>query len=154
MRLDANYFAPWPDRGLASFIGLDVSEPAIRHAKSVGLILHGVVADLEESELTSDAARSVSRADIIRSTGCIGYVGEATFRKLLAQMKRRPWVISFVLRMFPFDGVAQALSDFDYVTEHLDRATFIQRRLRRACSSLHSWQSEAILFDGVAVNKP
>jgi SAM-dependent methyltransferase len=61
LRLDANYFAAWPDRGLASFIGLDVSEPAILYAKSVGLIADGVIADLEENELTSDAARIVSR---------------------------------------------------------------------------------------------
>ncbi|WP_328516984.1 class I SAM-dependent methyltransferase [Methylocystis suflitae] len=145
LRLDANYFAAWPDRGVAGFIGLDVSEPAIRYAKSVGLILDGVVADLEESELSSDAARIVSRADVILSTGCIGYLGEATFRRLLAQMKRRPWVISFVLRMFPFDRIAQALSDFGYVTEHLDGVSFIQRRFRTRDEFDHTLQTLAAL---------
>lgn len=145
LRLDANYFAAWPDRGLASFIGLDVSEPAIRYAKSVGLIEDGVVADLEQNELTSDAARIVSRADIILSTGCIGYLGEATFRKLLAKMNRRPWVISFVLRMFPFEGVAQALGEHGYVTEHLDGATFIQRRFRNGDEFEHALQTLAAL---------
>lgn len=145
LRLDANYFAAWPDRGLASFIGLDVSEPAIRYATSVGLLQDGVVADLEESELNADAARIVSRADVILSTGCIGYLGETTFRKLLAQAKRRPWVISFVLRMFPFEGVAQALSDFGYVTEHLDGATFIQRRFRNRDEFEHTLQTLAAL---------
>ncbi|WP_292532947.1 hypothetical protein [Methylocystis sp.] len=72
-------------------------------------------------------------------------MGEATFRKLLAQMKRRPWGISFVLRMFPFDGVAQALSDFDYVTEDLDGATFIQRRFRNSDEFEHTLQTLAAL---------
>jgi SAM-dependent methyltransferase len=145
LRLDANYFAGWPDRGLASFIGLDVSAPAIRYAKSVGLIEDGIIADLEESELTSEAARVAARADVILSTGCIGYLGEATFRRLLAQMRRPPWVISFVLRMFPFEGVARALGDYGYVTEHLDGATFIQRRFRNGDEFEQTLQTLAAL---------
>ncbi|MGD9543299.1 MAG: class I SAM-dependent methyltransferase [Methylocystis sp.] len=145
LRLDAHFFAAWPDRGLANFIGLDISEPAIRYAKRVGLIADGVVADLEENDLTPEAARIISRADVILSTGCIGYLGETTFRKLLASMDRRPWVVSFVLRMFPFEGVAQALNEHGYVTERLDGATFIQRRFRNCDEFEHTLQTLAAL---------
>lgn len=143
--LDANYFASWPDRGLASFIGLDVSAPAIRYAKSVGLIEDGIIANLEESELTSETACVAARADVILSTGCIGYLGEKTFRKLFAKMRRPPWVISFVLRMFPFDGIAGALAEHGYVTEHLDGATFIQRRFRNGDEFEQALQTLAAL---------
>lgn len=144
-RLDAHYFAAWPDRGLASFIGLDVSAPAIRYAKKVGLIEDGVIADLENEELTQKAARIIARTDVILSTGCIGYLGEATFRKLLAKMRRPPWVISFVLRMFPFDGIERALADYGCVTEHLDGTTFIQRRFRNGDEFEQTLQTLATL---------
>lgn len=129
-RLDRHFYAGWPDVGLARFIGLDVSEPAIRYARSVGLIDRGVTANLEASELTIEDAQIVRRANVILSTGCVGYVTEKTYTQILKTLESPPWVISFVLRMFPYDPLAEALSRFGLVTERLSGTTFVQRRFR------------------------
>lgn len=132
MRLDRNFYAAWPDGGLARFIGLDVSAPAIHYATSVGLLDQGVVADLENNALSRSDASIISNVDVIMSTGCIGYVTEKTFDKLLDATGKTPWVISFVLRMFPFDSLAATFAERGLVTERLAGVTFIQRRFRDA----------------------
>lgn len=44
--------------------------------------------------------------------------------------ERPPWIISFVLRMFPYEKIAAALAEYGLVTEKLAGATFVQRRFR------------------------
>ncbi len=129
-RLDRNYFAAWPDTGLARFIGLDISAPAIRYAKSVGLLDDGIAADLETGFLSPEQAAIVGRANVILATGSVGYVTEKTYRKLLGAMDRPPWIVSFVLRMFPYDRLIAAFAERGLVTEKLAGATFVQRRFR------------------------
>lgn len=128
--LDRKFYESWPETGSARFLGLDISAPAIRYAKHVGLIDDGVIADLEEAPLSPADAAIISRANVILSTGAVGYVTEKTYRKLLDAMPNPPWVISFVLRMFPFDKLAQTLEEHGLVTEKLTGATFVQRRFR------------------------
>ncbi|MFQ3458820.1 class I SAM-dependent methyltransferase [Bradyrhizobium sp. UFLA01-814] len=132
VRLDRNFYAAWPDVGLARFIGLDVSAPAISYGTGVGLLEQGIVADLEKETLSTDSARIIRPTDVIMSTGCIGYVTEKTFSKVLDATEKRPWIISFVLRMFPFDSLAATFAKRGLVTERLTGATFIQRRFRDA----------------------
>ncbi|MDA9535786.1 hypothetical protein ACM41_05770 [Bradyrhizobium sp. CCBAU 21362] len=132
VRLDRNFYAAWPDVGLARFIGLDVSAPAISYATNVGLLDQGIVADLEKDALSTDSAQILRSADVIMSTGCIGYITEKTFRKILDATERCPWIISFVLRMFPFESLASTFANRGLVTERLYGATFIQRRFRDA----------------------
>ncbi|MCP3468506.1 class I SAM-dependent methyltransferase [Bradyrhizobium sp. CCGUVB23] len=132
VRLDRNFYASWPDVGLARFIGLDISARAISYATSVGLLEQGIVADLERESLSTDSARIIRSADVIMSTGCIGYVTEKTFSRILDATEKRPWIISFVLRMFPFDALAATFAKHGLVTERLTGATFIQRRFRDA----------------------
>jgi SAM-dependent methyltransferase len=129
-RLDRNYYAGWPDNGLASFVGLDVSRPAITYAKEVGLIEDGIVADLERSTLNPEAARIVESVDVILSTGCVGYVTEKTFSSLIGATQRPPWIISFVLRLFPYDRLAAVFASHGLVTEKLSGTLFAQRRFR------------------------
>lgn len=129
-RLDCNFYASWPDTGVGRFIGLDISEPAIRYAKRVGLIDKGVVADLERDPLTPAAADIIRQTDVLLSTGAVGYVTERTYRSLLGTLERPPWVVSFVLRMFPYDEMRRTLERFGLVTEHLAGVTFVQRRFR------------------------
>lgn len=128
--LDKRFYDSWPDIGLARFIGLDASAPAIHYARNVGLIDHGIIADLERASLAPEDVRHVQQANVILSTGCVGYVTDKTYRQLLAAMDNPPWVVSFVLRMFPYDALAVALSEFGLVTERLAGATFVQRRFR------------------------
>lgn len=130
--LDRKFYSAWPDVGLARFIGLDVSAPAIRYATAVGLLEQGVVADLETESLSTESARILRFTDVIMSTGCIGYVTEKTFSKILDATETRPWIISFVLRMFPYDCLAATFAKRGLVTERLTGATFIQRRFRDA----------------------
>jgi hypothetical protein len=129
LRLDRNYYASWPDAGLGRFIGLDASRPAIRYAQSVGLIEHGIVADLETGRLAPTDAERLAEVDVILSTGSVGYVTDKTYRTLLAATPR-PWIISFVLRMFPYDALADAFAEHGLVTERLASAMFVQRRFR------------------------
>ncbi|HRJ69838.1 MAG TPA: class I SAM-dependent methyltransferase [Beijerinckiaceae bacterium] len=124
---DRHYFLSWPAADV-EVIGLDVSESAIRYAKEVGLISDGIVANLEERMLTDQEAEMLSDVDLIISTGCVGYIGERTFSKLLAAMDRTPWVASFVLRMFDYGELEGVFSSHELSTEKLKGVTFVQRR--------------------------
>lgn len=129
-KLDCNYYASWPDTGIGRFIGLDASAPAISYARQVGLLEKGVVADLEHDVLSPGGADVVRKADVLLSTGSIGYVTERTYRSILGTLDRPPWVVSFVLRMFPYDEMAATLKRFGLATERLAGVTFVQRRFR------------------------
>lgn len=129
-RLDHKFYASWPQIGNARFLGLDVSEPAIRYARNVGLLDGGVASNLERKALTPRCAEVLRPANIILSTGCVGYVTEITHRRILDVLRQLPWVISFVLRMFPYDRLADSLAEYGLITERLAGATFVQRRFR------------------------
>lgn len=130
LKLDTNYFGSWPEQVNASFVGLDVSAAAIDYAKSVGLIEDGVAANLEIDDIFPQQHSALSDLDIIVSTGCVGYVTERTFRRIFSiqKMGRSPWVVSFVLRMFPYESIEQELAQHGLVTEKLGGVTFVQRR--------------------------
>ena len=138
IELDRSFYAGWPDVGLARFIGLDSAGPAIRYARQVGLLDAGIVANLEREPLSEKDGAVVRRANVILSTGAVGYVSERTYRKVLDSMDSAPWVISFVLRMFPYDGFAAMFEDYGLVTEPLLTATFAQRRFRDAAECRRS----------------
>jgi hypothetical protein len=130
-RLDRNYYAGWPDVGISRFVGMDVSSPAIEYAKRVGLIDHGIAANLEESSLDACDADALKNVGVILSTGAVGYVTEKTYETILDALPTpAPWIISFVLRMFPYDSFADTFAEYGLVTERLASATFVQRRFR------------------------
>ncbi len=166
-RLDRNYYASWPDVGLARFVGLDISAPAINYAKSVGLIEHGIAANLETSALRGDDRKILEGVDVILSTGSVGYVTDKTFRAVLDAMPRRPWIISFVLRMFPYDSLIDTFAEHGLVTERLTSAVFVQRRFHDLAefeSSLdqlaargldtHGFESDGLLRAELYVSRP
>jgi SAM-dependent methyltransferase len=132
VRFDRNFYASWPDIGMARFLGLDISEPAISYATRVGLLDYGIVADLEHNDLSPADAQAIRSVDVIMSTGCIGYASEKTFCRVLDALDRPPWIISFVLRMFPFEALAKEFGKRGLVSERLGGATFVQRRFRDA----------------------
>jgi SAM-dependent methyltransferase len=130
-RLDRNYYASWPDVGIARFVGLDVSAPALKYAKRVGLIEHGIAANLEESPLCPEDVEALGNVGVILSTGSVGYVTARTYETILDALPTpAPWIISFVLRMFPYDSLAAAFAEHGLVTERLASAVFVQRRFR------------------------
>ncbi|MGI9403958.1 MAG: class I SAM-dependent methyltransferase [Hyphomicrobium sp.] len=115
--------------GELEVVGLDISKSAIDYAVEAHLLDDGVAANLETGGPPPEAAAILDEADLVISTGCIGYVGRKTLKGILdANAPRKPWMTHFVLRMFPFDEISELLEDFGYVTEKVDNQTFVQRR--------------------------
>jgi len=114
--------------------GLDPAESAIDYAIEAGLLDEGLAINLETGALPNTATESLATVDLVISTGCIGYVTEKTFESLLPSITqgRSPWISNFVLRMFPFDAIEEALRDSGYVTEKLLGQTFVQRSFATA----------------------
>ena len=111
----------------ARFLGLDVSEPALAYGIKAGFLDEAVLADLEAHDPTADQRAQLTGTDLVISTGCIGYVGLPTISRVIAATGRTPWMAHFVLRMFPFDPIADALAELGYRTVRIDRL-FRQRR--------------------------
>jgi SAM-dependent methyltransferase len=110
-------------------VGLDASANAIKYAVEANLLDDGVAADLENGRPSPEVAAVLDDADLVISTGCIGYVGESTFKSILeVNAPKRPWMAHFVLRMFPFSEIQQTLDAHGYVTEKIEDQTFLQRR--------------------------
>jgi SAM-dependent methyltransferase len=110
-------------------VGLDTSAAAIQYAVEANLLDDGVAADLESGRPSPEAAAVLDEADLVISTGCVGYIGESTLKGILeVNAPKRPWMVHFVLRMFPFAGIEQALEGYGYVTEKVEDQTFLQRR--------------------------
>jgi hypothetical protein len=130
IRLDRHYFSSWPCRENLSFVGVDTAAPAIDYARAVGLIEGGVTTNLEERDPTAKDRALLKGADLIISTGCVGYVSGRTFERLLAAQdpKRPPTIASLVLRMFSYDEIAASFAAHGMVTEKLGGVTFVQRR--------------------------
>ncbi len=115
-------------------IGLDLAESAITFAKEVGLLDEGFVVNLETDRLPESAKEDLASLDLVVSTGCVGYVTEKSFDRLLPSITQgqAPWMGNFVLRLFPFDAIEEILSDWGYVTEKLEGRTFVQRHFTSA----------------------
>ncbi|MGW4234345.1 class I SAM-dependent methyltransferase [Streptomyces sp. NPDC004980] len=116
-----------PAHGLR-FTGLDASTSALAYAHEAGFLDDTVHADLETDDPTPEQHALLTGTDLVISTGCIGYVTERTLTRVVhAQGERRPWMAHFVLRMFPFDPVEEALAGLGYRTVRVDDV-FKQRR--------------------------
>jgi hypothetical protein len=151
LRFDRSYYASWPDIGLGTFIGLDPSAPAIAYAKNVGLIEAGITTNLEKADLTPADRRLLEDTDVVLSTGAVGYVTAKTYQRILAAARRTPWIVSFVLRMFPYDSLASVFAEHGLVTERLASAVFVQRRFRDISefdSTLQALRERRVQTDG------
>lgn len=120
------------DRDRASFVGLDVSQPALEYALSAGFIDGAVHADLETADPTERQREQLADVDMVISTGCLGYVTEKTVSRIVAARgDRRPWMAHFVLRMFSYEPIADSLAPLGYETIGVD-GVFKQRRFASA----------------------
>jgi carnitine O-acetyltransferase len=98
-------------------VGVDISQNALDYAFEAGFVDGKIIGNFEEQPLSPDQQSQIGDADLIMSTGCIGYVTEKTLAALLdAADANRPWMAHFVLRMFPFDDVEEMLRQREYVT--------------------------------------
>ena len=107
------------------FAGLDASRPALDYAVAAGFLDEAVHADLETTDPTPAQRALFDTLDLVVSTGCVGYVTEATLARVAGD--RLPWMAHFVLRMFPFAPIADRLDAIGYRTEVVD-GLFPQRR--------------------------
>jgi len=126
----ADWLKKQSDHPYLEIIGLDSAEQAVEYATRVGFLDDAVAVNLEEGEPPAGFDQKLTKTDVIISTGCVGYVGARTFERLLeaSGTEPAPWVASFVLRMFPYDGIESRLEEFGLVTEKLEDVTFLQRR--------------------------
>lgn len=127
---DRRYFGGVDQAGDLKMIGLDQADNAVTFAKETGLLDGGVIANLETRPLPDVAEPDLAPVDLIISTGCVGYVTEKSFDRLLPAVSEGslPWIANFVLRMFPFEAVDRSLARWGYATEKLEDQTFLQRR--------------------------
>lgn len=127
--IDRNWFAEHSRPDTVSVIGLDIADKAIRYATSVGLLEQGLVADLESAPPDKAAAQAFASADLIAVTGGIGYIGEKTFRSIVASRRDDPpWVAALSLRWVDFAPIAEAFEDLGLVTEQVEGYCVPQRR--------------------------
>jgi hypothetical protein len=124
---DRDLYAEPVDAAL-EMIGVDPADRAISYAVDAGLLDAGVATDLEKTDPTAKDVAAIENADLIISTGCVGYVTETSLERLLeSSLDSRPWMAHFVLRMFDFAASEEMLSSHGYVTEKLT-GHFRQRR--------------------------
>ncbi|MCG8503704.1 MAG: hypothetical protein MI755_03775 [Sphingomonadales bacterium] len=126
---DRRYFGTLPEAEDIEVIGLDQAEQAVEFAEEVGLIDEGLAVNLETEQLPGPVKENLAQVDLITSTGCVGYVTEKTFERLLPAVTdgNPPWLANFVLRMFPFEPISEMLKKRGYATEKLEGHTFVQR---------------------------
>jgi SAM-dependent methyltransferase len=111
------------------FIGLDNSAPALEYAHAAGFLDETLHADLERHEPTERQRAVLDDADLVISTGCVGYVTEKTITRVAGA--RRPPMAHFVLRMFSYEPIAESLSVLGYDTVGVE-GVFRQRRFASA----------------------
>jgi hypothetical protein len=130
--LDRHYFASWPRLSGARFVGVDTSLPAVSYAQAVGLLDGAVTTNLELFDPSQSEQELLLDTHLVTTTGCVGYVTEKTFRRILNCQNggRPPAVASFVLRTYSYAAIEAELSRVGLVTEKLDGVTFVQRRFR------------------------
>jgi hypothetical protein len=120
---------------LARFVGLDSSAPALSYAVEAGLLDAAVHADLERNEAAPEERAQLGRADLVISTGCMGYVSGRTLRRIADAALRAgrplPWMAHSCLRMVPYGPVADSLGELGYETMRID-GVFRQRRFASA----------------------
>ena len=126
---DQQFFADIDVSEDIEVIGLDQAENAITFGVESGLLDEGLAVNLETEPLSALAKEKLAPVDLVTSTGCVGYLTEKSFDRLLPAVSegQQPWIANFVLRLFPFDAIATSLDKWGYVTEKLEDQTFFQR---------------------------
>jgi hypothetical protein len=132
--LDRQYYAEHQRSDAPRVLGLDIAAEAVAYAREVGLLSDGWAENLEESDPSASLTQGIQDVSLMTITGGVGYVTERTFGRLMQALPqgRAPWVAAFVLRMYPYDSIAETLAESGLVTERLDGVTFPQRRFESA----------------------
>jgi predicted TPR repeat methyltransferase len=98
------------------FVGIDVSPNAATYALEAGFVDDILVANLEGRALSPNERALVTDADLVFSTGCIGYVTVETLERILdASDERAPWMVHTALRMFDLGVIERVLARRGYM---------------------------------------
>lgn len=148
------YFGAAPHAHGLRMVGLDVADRATDYAVRTGLLDAAVTTNLEQTEPTPTDTLQLRRVDAIISTGCVGYVTERTFERILRTRVGTPppWIASFVLRMFPYDAIAGTLARHGLRTVKLEGQTFVQRRFEddeERAGVVHGLRARGMEVDGL-----
>lgn len=131
MERDRAFFASKLRRPGIEVCGLDVAPQAIEYALSAGLMASGWAEDLERSDPLPEMAAGLRDVEVVVCTGGVGYVGPRTFERVVscAANPRALWLVTFVLRVYEFDEIAEMLKRrWGLVTEKVEGRVFRQRR--------------------------
>ena len=111
--------------------GIDPARNAINFAEETGLVDTGLAVDLESEPFPEPVEQGLASADLLMSTGCVGYVTEKSFDRLMPAISREQpaWIANFVLRIFPYQPIQNCLETWGYETEKLEDKTFLQRKV-------------------------
>jgi len=99
------------------FLGLDISKAAIDYSVESQLLDVGICADLENQPLPKEDDSKLRDINLLISTGCVGYITEVTFDKILAAVgnPEQLWSGVFVLRVFDFSKFNGVLDKYHLV---------------------------------------
>jgi SAM-dependent methyltransferase len=126
---DAEWFGDRRREDAVSLIGLDAADRAVHYATAVGLLDRGLIGDLENEELNPAQADVLGTIDLVTVTGAVGYIGEQTFRAVVAAAgDDPPWIAALSLRWVDYAPIAEALDELGMVTEQVEGFTVPQRR--------------------------
>ncbi|MCG8555278.1 MAG: hypothetical protein MJD61_08305 [Proteobacteria bacterium] len=114
-------------------VGLDASGNAIRFGLDAGLLDAGISRDLECEDPSGHEQAWLAGCNLLICTGAIGYVGRATFDRILAHLGTNhpggcgSMAVMTVLRMFDPCEVGQAFEAAGYAFEHVGDVRLPQR---------------------------
>lgn len=126
---DAAFYAERLRRPERTVLGLDMSAPAIEYGTRTGLHADGWAEDLESADPSPALAAGLRDVGLVVCTGGVGYIGRPTFERIVRAVGEPAdlRLAVFVLRVFDYTEIAEALAGFGLVTERLPQ-TFRQRR--------------------------
>jgi len=108
-----------------AIVGVDIAANACAYAHESGAVDATVTANLEAHDLTPSQTALLAGADLIVSTGFIGYGGVRTITRILdASIANRPWMVHFVMRLFDYAPIKVALAARGYVTSRGSEPVF------------------------------
>jgi hypothetical protein len=110
--------------------GLDAASSAVRYAERAGLLVRGWNQNLEAEHPDPDLEQGLSDVDLVTATGCVGYITDQTFDRVLSAVGSDlpPWVAVFALRWVDFDPIEKIMKQHGLLTEKYSVRTFPQRR--------------------------
>lgn len=121
---DRAFFSDHARPAGALFGGVDVAPGPLSYVRRAGLMHSAFNIDLETQDPDRELLAFLNRVDLIVETGGVGYIGAASFRRLLSSFARErlAWVIAAPMRLVEFEPVADVWREFGLTVEKASRS--------------------------------